>query len=332
VTRTARGTLPVMTGALLTADRVRLDAHHDPGPTGLGVVVAHGLTGSWRRPGIRRAAAALARVGGVVSFDFRGHGRSGGRSTVGDLEVLDLAAAVAWARELGYRRIATVGFSMGAAVALRYAAGCAPVAAGPGADLPPADGGSAVAGPVGAASAGGGGAAGPLSPVGDRAAGDGAGLAAVVAISGPSRWYYRGTPAMRRVHWVIEKRTGRLAGRVLRRTRIAATGWDPVPEPPDVAAARIAPTPLLVVHGDADPLFPVEHAHALYAAAREPKQLWIEPGFGHAENAAPAALLARVAAWLAATADPGRAGRDDGGTPDRAGHGGGGSSDPAGRS
>lgn len=239
--------------ALQTDDGVRIDAHHDPGPACLGVVLAHGFTGSWRRPGVRRAALELSRVAGVVSFDFRGHGRSGGRSTVGDREVLDLAAAVDWVRRLGYQRIATVGFSMGAAIAIRHAA-------------------------------------------------TGDGLAAVVAISGPSRWYYRDTAAMRRVHWVIEKRLGRLTGRVLRRTRIAATGWNPVPEPPDAAAARIAPTPLLVVHGDADLLFPVEHAQALYAAAGEPKELWIEPGFGHAENAATPELLARIGNWLAATA------------------------------
>ncbi|HEY8473627.1 MAG TPA: alpha/beta fold hydrolase [Natronosporangium sp.] len=245
-----------MATSLLTDDGVRIDAHHDPGPAGLGVVLAHGFTGSWRRPAVRRAALALSRVGGVVSFDFRGHGRSGGRSTVGDLEVLDLAAAVDWARRLGYPRVATVGFSMGAAVAIRHAASHR-------------------------------------------------GLAAVVAISGPARWYYRGTPGMRRVHWVIEKRLGRLTGRVLRRTRIAATGWDPVPEPPDVAAAKIAPTPLLIVHGDRDQLFPVEHAHALYAAAGEPKQLWIEAGFGHAENAADPALIRRIGDWLAETATGG---------------------------
>ena len=49
-------------------------------------------------------------------------------------------------------------------------------------------------------------------------------------------------------------------------------------------AARIAPVPLLVVHGDADHYFPVEHAEHLFAAAGEPKELWLEPGFGHAEN------------------------------------------------
>jgi len=251
--------------ALTTDDGVRIEAHHDPGPRALGIVVAHGFTGSWRRPAIRRAATALSRVGGVVSFDFRGHGRSGGVSTVGDREVKDLAAAVAWARALGYQRVATVGFSMGAAVAIRHAAGAAGT---------------------------------------DGASGGREALAAVVAVSGPARWYYRDTAAMRRVHWVIEKRLGRLAGRVLRRTRIAASGWHVVPVPPDVAAARITPIPFLVVHGDADPLFPVEHAHALYAAAGEPKQLWIEPGFGHAESAASPDLLHRIGGWLAAATDP----------------------------
>jgi len=240
---------------LVTDDGVPIDARHHPGPgSDTAVVVAHGLTGSHRRPAVRRAVAVLSAMAGVVSFDFRGHGRSGGVSTVGNLEILDLAAAVAWARELGYGRVATVGFSMGAAVALRHAAEYRDVAA-------------------------------------------------VVAVSGPSRWYYRGTPAMRRLHWMISTGPGRVTGRVLRGTRIGRGGWHPEPEPPDAAAARLSPVPLLVVHGDADPLFPVDHAHALYAAAREPKELWVEAGFGHAENAASPDLLARIGRWVT---DPGR--------------------------
>jgi pimeloyl-ACP methyl ester carboxylesterase len=238
------------------ADGTAIEACHDPGPSSeLAIVVAHGFTGSWRRPAVRRVATVLREFAGVVSFDFRGHGRSGGLCTVGDHEVLDVAAAVAWATELGYRRVATLGFSMGASIVVRHAA---------------------------------------LRPD------DGAALHAVVAVSGPARWYYRGTPAMRRAHWIIERRMGRLVGRVALRTRIAASGWDPVPEAPHEIAGRIAPVPLLVVHGDADHYFPIEHAEQLYAAAEEPKELWLEPGFGHAENAAPPALVHRIATWITA--------------------------------
>jgi fermentation-respiration switch protein FrsA (DUF1100 family) len=47
---------------------------------------------------------------------------------------------------------------------------------------------------------------------------------------------------------------------------------------------RIAPTPLLIVHGSDDWLIPAKHAHALYARAREPKTLLLLPGALHAEN------------------------------------------------
>lgn len=243
---------------LRTTDGVAIDACHypDAAGTGLAIVVAHGFTGSWRRPAVRRVAALLSAHGAVIGFDFRGHGRSGGRSTVGDREVLDLSAAVDWARRLGYQRVATLGFSMGAAVAVRHAG----------------------------------------------LLGQSDGVRAIAAVSGPSRWYYRGTKPMRRAHWIIERRLGRLVGRVVLRTRVAATGWDPVPEPPHRAVARITPIPLLIVHGDTDAYFPLEHAENLYAGAGEPRTLWIEHGFGHAENAADDDLVRRIGGWLAQAA------------------------------
>jgi pimeloyl-ACP methyl ester carboxylesterase len=234
---------------LRTADGVRLDAAHDPGPGDLAIVIAHGFTGTWRRPATRRVADVFSERAGVISFDFRGHGRSGGASTVGDREVLDVKAAVDWARELGYARMATVGFSMGASIVVRHA-------------------------------------------------GLHSGLSAVVAISGPSRWYYKGTVQMRRVHWIIEQPLGRLVSRMVLRTRISNGGWPVVPEPPDALVAHIAPVPLLVVHGDADHYFPVEHGERLYEAAAEPKELWLERGYGHAENAATPELLIRVRDWV----------------------------------
>ncbi|GAA3959748.1 alpha/beta fold hydrolase [Actinomadura viridis] len=233
---------------LFTRDAVRIDAGHTPGDGELCIVLAHGFTCSWRQPVLRRIAAALNAHGGVIGLDLRGHGRSGGRSTVGDLEVLDMEAAVAAARRHGYERVVAAGFSLGGAVAVRHAA---------------------------------------LH----------GGVDAVVSISAPARWYYRDTVPMRRVHWVIERRMGRLAVRLARGTRVAPKGWDPEPEAPHAVASRIAPVPLLVVHGDADAFLPIEHAYQLYEAARDPRELWVEPGFGHAEAAATPDLIKRIGEW-----------------------------------
>jgi pimeloyl-ACP methyl ester carboxylesterase len=234
---------------LVTDDGVPIDAVHLPGDRELAIIMAHGFTLSWSRHYVWRVATWLNRSGGVVTFDFRGHGRSGGLSTMGDREIRDLDVAVAYARELGYRRVAAVGFSMGASVVVRYA------------------------GLVG-------------------------GLDAAVSVSGPGRWYYRGTVPMRRVHWAVERRAGRLVTRTWLKTRVSPNRWDPVPVSPAEAAARVAPTPFLVVHGDQDVFFPVDHAHQLYAAARDPKELWVVPGFGHAERGVDMDLTDRIGRWV----------------------------------
>jgi dipeptidyl aminopeptidase/acylaminoacyl peptidase len=44
---------------------------------------------------------------------------------------------------------------------------------------------------------------------------------------------------------------------------------------------KISPRPLLLVHGDADELIPLEHAYKLYQKAGEPKELKIIPGARH---------------------------------------------------
>ena len=108
-----------------TADGVRLSGTHltDPEkPQVTALVHAHGFTHRTSYSATKRVLTAFAEHVDVVAFDLRGHGRSGGRNTVGDREVLDVDAAVAWARAAGYARVATVGFSLGAAVALRQAA------------------------------------------------------------------------------------------------------------------------------------------------------------------------------------------------------------------
>jgi pimeloyl-ACP methyl ester carboxylesterase len=240
---------------LTTADGVRIRAAYvppDARDAELAVVIGHGFSGALERHDIQRAAMLLARRMGVVSLSFRGHGQSEGLSTVGDREVLDLQAAVDWARSLGFRRVATLGFSMGGAVVLRHAALYG-------------------------------------------------GVESVVAVSSPARWYYRGTAPMRRLHWVVMKPLGRAVGRLGLKTRIDPREWSEVPVPPVDAVARLAAReiPLLVVHGDSDPYFPLDHPRSLHEAAGSGRsELWIEPGFGHAENSATDALIERVGEWL----------------------------------
>ena len=53
------------------------------------------------------------------------------------------------------------------------------------------------------------------------------------------------------------------------------------------------------MHGDKDQFFPADHARQLYASAREPKELWLIPGFGHAERAMDDQLADRITAWVA---------------------------------
>jgi fermentation-respiration switch protein FrsA (DUF1100 family) len=64
--------------------------------------------------------------------------------------------------------------------------------------------------------------------------------------------------------------------------------------------AKISPLPLLVLHGDRDPVVPVQHGQRLYDAAREPKQLWIIPGAGHIQTTGDPAVRNRLVVYLRA--------------------------------
>jgi pimeloyl-ACP methyl ester carboxylesterase len=243
---------------------------------------------------------------------------------VGDREVLDLAAAVAWARQLGHRRVITVGFSMGGSVVLRHAAlqGAGRAAGVRSTGEQTGAGAGAHAGAAGR-ERGAGGAERGAGGTGDRpaamaeagaevrtkarpvvgavAVGADAHADAVVSVSAPARWYYRGTAPMRRLHWLVTRPEGRIVGRYGFRTRIHSRDWDPVPLSPVESVPLIAPTPLLIVHGDRDPYFPLDHPRMLAAAAAAGAgDLWLEQGMGHAERATPDALLERIAAWSAA--------------------------------
>jgi fermentation-respiration switch protein FrsA (DUF1100 family) len=44
---------------------------------------------------------------------------------------------------------------------------------------------------------------------------------------------------------------------------------------------QIAPRPVMIAHGELDEIVPVRHAHQLFKAAGEPKELWIDPTAHH---------------------------------------------------
>jgi pimeloyl-ACP methyl ester carboxylesterase len=247
---------------LHSADGLDISAVHLPGSrVDLCLVVVHGFTGSWREDRVQKVIDRLIAYGSIIAIDMRGHGRSSGVTTLGDLEVLDVAAAVDWARELGYPTVVTVGFSLGGAVVLR-------------------EGGLAATDSL------------PAGAKGGRVEG-------VVAVSAPAFWYYKGTRVTRFVHRLVETRWGRAVMRA-GGTRITDQEWvEPYPAAPFEAAALLD-VPLLIVHGDVDRYFPIEHPQAIQrsaVAAGVRTDLWLEEGFGHAENAVSTEILQRIGAW-----------------------------------
>jgi len=57
---------------------------------------------------------------------------------------------------------------------------------------------------------------------------------------------------------------------------------------PERVIAALSPTPVFIIAGDGDELIPVENGKRLYAAAREPKELWIIPNAMHGATLAAA--------------------------------------------
>lgn len=99
------------------------------GPRPVAVLLLHGFGANHRKPAYARLASGLARRVPVLAVDLRGHGRSGGRSTLGDHEVGDVAAGVSWLRAFGHDEVVLVGLSMGGTAALHAACSGVPVTA-----------------------------------------------------------------------------------------------------------------------------------------------------------------------------------------------------------
>ncbi|HYH28447.1 MAG TPA: alpha/beta hydrolase, partial [Actinomycetota bacterium] len=130
---------------------------------------------------------------------------------------------------------------------------------------------------------------------------------AVVAISAPARWTGHDQKAWKRLLWLIESTRGRaIAGRLGYRL---ADAWDD-PETPEAVIGRIAPTPVVLVHGEDDRVFRLDEARRLYEAASEPKRLMIAKRFGHAEDGLRPRFAERIGERLLALLADARAAED----------------------
>ena len=114
-----------------------------------------------------------------------------------------------------------------------------------------------------------------------RQAGLRGGTDAVMSVSTPARWDGHGTDAVRRMQQLTTTRWGRVAMRSIGLRLIDSWDW---PEEPEDVVGKIAPTPLIVVHGRDDHYFSEEEAWRLYARAEQPKRLMLASRFGHAED------------------------------------------------
>jgi pimeloyl-ACP methyl ester carboxylesterase len=119
------------------------------------------------------------------------------------------------------------------------------------------------------------------------------GVDAAVTVSTPATWDGHETEAVRRMAWLAASPWGQ---RVLRASGVRPSPiFQRVEDPVDVVG-KIAPIPLVLIHGRDDHFFDEEQAWALYRAASQPKRLLLASRFGHAEDGYSEAFAEQVAA------------------------------------
>lgn len=120
------------------------------------------------------------------------------------------------------------------------------------------------------------------------------GVDAVVAISSLAYWEWH-DGARPRAARAMRARTATEPGRrLLRAWGVRLPDRWEAPDSPEDVIGKIAPTPVVIVHGRNDHLFGVDHAMRLYEAAGEPKRLLLGARFGHAEDGLTPAFAGRL--------------------------------------
>lgn len=208
----------------------------------------HGFLSNKNHRAVPRFVQALSDHFDVMAIDLRGHGESEGGCTMGAHEVLDIQATVEYARSLGYRRIITIGSSMGGAAVIRHAA---------------------------------------LYGTQDG----------VVTIGAYAHSQEIGPPVTDYGLQLLYTagRMGDWLSYLVRGTRLDALHEH---ESPEELVGKIAPLPLLLIHGEWDYTVHPVSAQRLYDAANDPKELVVVPRTGHDLPLLTSQTAARIHDWM----------------------------------
>lgn len=103
---------------LTTLDSDKISVNHFKKGKEEAIILAHGFFNNKDVYLFRKISEMLHRHYDVISFDFRGHGKSNGLFSWTHHESADLRAVISYAVEEGYKKIGVIGFSLGAAVTL----------------------------------------------------------------------------------------------------------------------------------------------------------------------------------------------------------------------
>lgn len=106
---------------LIAKDKTKISVNYYADSKAGVVIVAPGWCMTKDSDAFCRISEMFAKNFDVISFDFRGHGKSDGFYTFTSKELMDIDCVVRFARKNNYKKIYLAGFSLGAAISLIYA-------------------------------------------------------------------------------------------------------------------------------------------------------------------------------------------------------------------